>query len=274
MTTTMTTTRRRLPGGTLLEYTTTGDVGDGAVVFIHGWPDSWRSFEPVMSELPADLPAVSVSLRGFGASEAADGRFGLADLAADVVELLDVIGVRRAVVVGHSMGTLVAQRVAAARPAVVAGVVLIGGFSRIEQGLADEVWSAVEELSDPIPEDFVREFQSSTLAVPVPDDLFDRIVAASLEAPAAVWRATFEDVRTVDQDALLASIAAPVLLLWGEHDALIPRREQDRLLAALADVALIVYAGYGHSPNWEQPQQVADDIVAFVRGRTDLAGSR
>ena len=98
------------------------------VVFVHGWPDSWRSFEPVLDALPPTIGAISVSLRGFGGSDAPLDGYTPDDFAADVHDLVDHLGVTSAVFVGHSMGTLVVQRLAASHPEIVAGLVLIGGL--------------------------------------------------------------------------------------------------------------------------------------------------
>ena len=232
-----------------------------SVVFVHGWPDSWRSFEPVIDALPPTIGAISVSLRGFGGSDAPDDGYTPDDFAADVGELVDHVGVTSAVFVGHSMGTLVVQQLAVSHPEVVGGLVLIGGFRTLPDEVFEEVWSVVEDLADPISEQFVREFQSSTLAAPVPDSFFDQLVAESLQAPARVWRAAFAGIRTIPRDA---AISAPTLLLWGDHDALVPRSEQDALLAAIPGAHLVVYEGAGHSPNWEQPERVARDIEALL----------
>ena len=59
-----------LSSGHRLRYATRGAEGPIAVVFVHGWPDSWRSFEPVLDALAPTTSAVSVSLRGFGGSDA------------------------------------------------------------------------------------------------------------------------------------------------------------------------------------------------------------
>ena len=60
-------------------------------------------------------------------------------------------------------------------------------------------------------------------------------------------------------------VTAPALLIWGDQDGLALRDQQDRLLAALPKARLEVYEAAGHSPNWEQPERVAEDIVAFAR---------
>ena len=252
-------------GGHQLRYATRRGGGAGiTLVFVHGWPDSWRSFQPVLDALSPTIGAISVSLRGFGGSEAPPAGYTPDDFAADVVDLAEHLDLTSAVFVGHSMGTLVVQRLAALRPDLVAGLVLIGGLNRLPDDVYDEVWSVVENLADPISEQFVREFQSSTLAAPVSDVFFDQLVAESLRAPARVWRAAFAGIRTMPP-ADDANITAPTLLVWGDHDALVPRAEQNTLLSAIPNARLITYTGAGHSPNWEQPERVAHDIEAFVR---------
>ena len=164
-------------------------------------------------------------------------------------ELVDHLGVTSAVFVGHSMGTLVVQRLAASRPDMVAGLVLIGGLRRLPDEVFDDVWSVVQDLTDPISEPFVRQFQSSTLAAPVPDLLRP----ARRRKPPGARPCLASRVRRHPHHAPRDTISAPTLLLWGDHDALVPRAEQDALLSAIPDARLVVYEGAGHSPNWEQP---------------------
>jgi non-heme chloroperoxidase len=253
-----------LSSGMCLEYATTGEPSPAAVVFIHGWPDSWRSFEPVLTELSPTRHAVAVSLRGFGGSDAPAQGYAPGDFASDVIELVEGLGITSAVFVGHSMGSVVAQRVALTRPDLVSGLVMVDGFARLEDALADEVWSVVSELTDPLDDAFVREFQASTLAAPVAPALFEQMITESLRAPARVWRDAFDGIRGADLRGEVARIGAPTLLIWGTGDVLIPRSMQELLLSELPEASLAVYEGAGHSPNWEQPQRVAADIEAFL----------
>jgi non-heme chloroperoxidase len=234
------------------------------VVFVHGWPDSWRSFQPVLDALPPEVGAISVSLRGFGGSDAPTQGYDPDDFAADIRQLANHLDITSAVFVGHSMGTLVVQRLAAQHPGLVAGLVLIGGLTKLPDDVFDEVWSEVSDLGDPIDEQFVREFQSSTLAAPVPESFFEQLVAESRKAPARVWQAAFAGIRSMPPNTP-ARITAPTLLIWGDHDALVPRSEQDHLLAAIPRSRLVTYDNAGHSPNWEQPNRVAADINTFAR---------
>jgi pimeloyl-ACP methyl ester carboxylesterase len=120
-------------------------------------------------------------------------------------------------------------------------------------------------MADPVPPDFAREFQASTLHVPLPEAFFERLVAESLKLPASVWRSAWEGLLAFDDVDQLGRIAAPTLLLWGERDALFSRAEQERLAAAIPSARLIVYPETGHCPNWERPELVAGDLHRFMQ---------
>lgn len=257
----------RLKSGPRIHYAEHGDPGGQPVVMVHGWPDSWFSFSRVMPLLPGKLRSIAFDQRGFGESDHPDAGYAIPELATDVVELLDALEIERATLVGHSYGSFVARQAAIAAPQRVASLVLIGtGFATmtpVTEGLQD----ALRELPDPIPEPFAREFQSSTAYRPLPPDFFDRIVAESLKIPPRLWPLMIERLVAHDDTRLLGTIETPTLLLWGDHDALFSRAEQDRALAALPNARLKVYEETGHCPNWERPEDVAADIADFVNGR-------
>jgi pimeloyl-ACP methyl ester carboxylesterase len=210
------------------------------------------------------MSSLSVSLPGFGGSDAIASPARPSDLAGAVIAVCDALKVEHAVFVGHSMGTLVCQRLAERRPDLVRGLVLIGALAEFPADLAEELRSLAAALTDPIDEAFVREFQASTLAMPVPDELFEALVSESMRAPADVWQSTVAGMRA-DRGSGPTGITAPTLLIWGDEDGLALRDQQERLLAALPESRLEVYRDSGHSPNWEQPVRVAADIAAFVQ---------
>src|SRR6185295_16358748 len=97
--------------------------------------------------------------RGHGCSERPYDGYTVDHLAADVDAFLDAIGAGSATLVGHSMGSLVARRVAEKYPERVANLVLIGAILTANEGAA-ELQAAVEMLDDPVPDEFVRGFQA------------------------------------------------------------------------------------------------------------------
>ncbi len=96
-----------------------------AFVFLHYWGGSARTWAPVVERLPTTTRTVAVNQRGWGGSRATDGRHGLQALADDAVALVEALGIRRYVLVGHSMGGKAALLVAGRRPPGLAGLVLV-----------------------------------------------------------------------------------------------------------------------------------------------------
>lgn len=256
----------QLATGVRLHYAEQGDPSGEAIVFIHGWPDSWFTFSRVLAALPTQYHAFALDMRGFGDSQRPGCCYSIDDFASDVVAFLDSVNVQQATLVGHSFGTFVARRVAETNPARVARLVLIGSAATPANDVLLEVQAIVQDLSDPLPEEFVREFQASTAYAPVPDAFFERIVVESLKLPARLYREVIDSMIAYTDADQLGQISAPTLVVWGEHDALFPREEQERLVAAIPDARLRIYEEIGHCPNWECPEQVARDIDRFMQG--------
>ena len=134
---------------------------------------------------------------------------------------MDALGLESAVVVGHSMGSMVAQRFVVDHPDRVSALVLIGAFSTLFQdpGLTDfyRISHCAAHRSDRSV--FAREWQLSTLARAMPEDLLDTVVAETLKVPARVWHAAFKGfLETPDFSDDLAGVTVPTLIEWGDQD--------------------------------------------------------
>ena len=257
-----------LATGIRLHYAEQGDASGEALVCLHGYADSSFSFSRLLPLLPASFHVLALDQRGHGDSDRPPGGYAIDDFAADVVAFLDSVGLIPATLIGHSLGTFVARRVAERHPERVARLVLIDSAVSPVNDVMLEVRDAVRDLPEPVPADFVREFQASTAHLPLPVRFLDRVVAESLKMPARVWRDAWDGLLAFDDAAELGRIAAPTLLLWGEHDAMFGRADQERLLAAIAGARLTAYPQTGHTPHWERPEQVAADLEAFLRAAT------
>jgi pimeloyl-ACP methyl ester carboxylesterase len=256
-----------LRNGVSLEYLEHGDPGGHPVVLLHGVTDSCHSFQEVLSHLPPSLRALAISLRGHGGSSRPAHGYRFVDFAADVDAFLDALEIPAAVIVGHSLGSYVAQRFAMQRADRTLGLVLMGSFPTLRgnAGVTDLWDSVISTLTDPVDPTFVREFQLSTLARPVPAEVLDRAVSESLKVPARVWRAAFADFLEADFSRDLPRITAPTIIAWGERDAYFLRADQMTLHAAIPGSRLVIYPGGGHAFHWEDPATFAADLVTFVR---------
>jgi pimeloyl-ACP methyl ester carboxylesterase len=252
-----------LPNRVRLEYVEQGDPTGVPVVCLHGYTDSWRSFEEVLPLLPASIRAVALSQRGHGDSSRPATGYRPHDYAADLAAFMDAIGVESAVLVGHSMGTSVAQRFAIDQPARTRGLVLLASTTtwKHSEVLVDLWGSVVSTLSDPVDPSFVREFQASPAMAP---SFVDMVVQESLKLPARVWRAALQDLLATDFSPELGAIVAPTLVVWGGQDIVAPECEQEPLAAAIPNARLTVYPDAGHGVHWDESARVAADIAAFV----------
>ena len=248
----------------LLNYRSQGSSGDETVVLLHGWPDSGHSYSRVMPLISHRCRAIAPDLRGFGGSDKPETGYTIPDLAADVVALLEELGIERATVVGHSFGSFVARRVVEASPDRVSRLVLIGSGFRAANDVTRSVLDELRTLPDPVPESFARAFQASTIHIPLPDGFFDELLGESLKLPSRLWARLLSGLLQFDDVDALGHIRCPTLLLWGDRDALFSRADQEQLLAALPDARLRVYEDTGHCPNWERPEAVAADLVDFI----------
>jgi non-heme chloroperoxidase len=261
-----------LSTGVRVEYVEQGHTDGVTVVFLHGVTDSWRSFERVLPLLPPSIHAFAISQRGHGDSSRPEGGYLLADMSRDLRAFMDAVGLQQAVVVGHSMGSMVAQRFAVDHATRVSGLVLMGAFATLFQdlGLADFYKSGIAPLTDPIDHGFAREWQQSTLARPMAADHLDIVVAETLKVPARVWRAAFDGLlNTPEFTGELTHVTAPTLIVWGDRDTYTLRAGQDRLLAAIPGARLLVYEGAGHAFHWEEPEQFSKDLVSFLPSCTN-----
>jgi non-heme chloroperoxidase len=255
-----------LASGVTLPYVEQGDPSGIPVVLLHGVTDSWRSFELVLPLMPSSLHVFALTQRGHGDAERPAEGYRTRDFAADIVAFFDALNLSGVVLVGHSMGGTNAQRVAIDHGARLAGLVLVDSFAgfRWNAGIVDFCEHGVFPLADPVDPAFIREFQESTFARPVPPAFVDLVVSESMKVPAHVWRAAFAGFLEDDVAGEWSRIDVPTLLVWGDRDAYVPRADQDTLREAIPGSRLLVYEGTGHTPHWEEPARFVADLVAFV----------
>lgn len=257
-----------LATGVRLPYVEQGDPTGVPVILLHGVTDSWRSFEPVLPYLPPSLHVYALTQRGHGEADRPSAGYTPHDFAADVAAFMDTQHLSSAVVVGHSMGSFVAQRFALDYPERTRGLVLMGSFTscRGNAGL-EEFWEQViVPLTDPIDPEIAREFQVSTLAQPVTPEFLQMVTGESLKVPAHVWQAAFRGLLTSSHLGELSQMQVPTLIVWGDQDTFFPRHEQETLATAISHAQMRIYPGSGHAMHWEEPAQFAADLIAFIDG--------
>lgn len=256
----------KIAGGHRIEYAAMGDPDGLPVLLLHGYTDSWTSWQRVMPLLPKHVRVYAISQRGHGNSSRPGIGYQIGDFAEDAAAFLAALDIERALVVGHSMGAAVAERLAVHCPHRVAGLMLVGAFGDFAGNRAiRDLWEdAVSGLSDPIDPEFVRAFQESTIARELPSAFLATVVAESFKVPARVWRAALRGQMDCSNERLRGRIACPAMLVWGDSDALVPRREQEALTEQIPQAMVRMFPAVGHAVQWEAPEGFANLVQRFV----------
>ncbi|MGH9222019.1 MAG: alpha/beta fold hydrolase [Vicinamibacterales bacterium] len=251
----------RLSNGLTLHFAAQGPKTGPAVVLLHGFTDSWFSFSRVLPLLPADLRVIAPDMRGHGDSERPPLGYHLADLADDVLRLMDALQIPKAVLIGHSMGSFVARKVYELAPDRVSRLVLTGAGPAMQTPGMPDFIAAVEGLSEPVDEMFVREFQMSTIAAPVPEPFMNAVIANSRRMPARIWKAVARGL--MEGQIVLSSPDVRTLVVGGRQDAIFSATEQMALARQFPRGELHLVDGVGHTLHWEQPETFVSALIRF-----------
>ena len=250
------------------------------VILLHGYAQNSHMWRPLIVELAKTHTVIAPDLRGFGQSSKPPAGYDKKTMAQDIHRLATSLGYRRATVVGHDIGLMVAYAYAAQFPTEVDRIVLMDAFL---PGVGD--WKSVWLLRDlwhfhfygetPLKLVAGREriyfehFWNDFAADPkhsVPEA--DRRFYAKAYAQPGAMRAGFEVFRAFEQDAkdfadfAQTKLTMPMLVLTGEKASGNTLIDQARLVDT--DVRGVVIKGSGHWLMEEAPTQVIPQLVAFI----------
>jgi pimeloyl-ACP methyl ester carboxylesterase len=262
-----------LPDGESLAFVDTGARQGPAVVLIHGYTDNARDWVPLMPYLSKRYRLIVVDLRGHGRSGKPDCCYTRIDFAYDIKLLLDSLHIDKADVVGHSLGSIVAQTFAEYWPERTRRAVLIsstggirpGGKTKPQFDFAGEI----RQLKEPIDPDspfMIAWWDSPT---PVDPDFIRRQRRDSAAIPLRVWLAILDqglraDDAYADLQGTLPRLTAPTLLIWGSKDPIMEEPARQSLRKALPHAEVKIFDGLGHNPFWEDPRAVAEVVNRFL----------
>lgn len=255
----------RLPNGIRLAYVEAGNADGEPLLLLHGYTDSSRSFSPMVPHL-GRYRLLIPDQRGHGASEAPECCYGSSQFAYDARLLLDALGVKRAAVAGHSLGSMVAISLAADYPDRVSKIILIGSTALVPVKRGDWLYdnaAAVKDRLDPATQ-FAKDWHPANQPTPVEPAFAEAVNADLYRIPGHVWRGVMRELSSVPVGRHAADVKAPVLVLSGGKDPLFPTEHHRSLLKAFPQAKAHVFPDLGHNPNWEKPEQVAAAMTAFL----------
>lgn len=261
--------------------------GGPTIVLLHGISASWRWFAHLFPALSQHHRVVAVDLPGFGGSSFSRHHLTFDGLADAVVDVCDALAIEAPVVLGHSMGSMVATRVAVRHPARLRSLIITGG----------PILSLVHLVRRPV-ETFRRNprsvttlvAESAVVGLPLPQSVASviagsaRLRRAALGAFVArpdlldpeVVRATMHDLgapatfpvlasaATGDPGRGLAQVRCPTRILRGDADALSPPDDVALFLSTVPSADEVRFAHTGHWPHIERPRRFVEEVRRFV----------
>jgi pimeloyl-ACP methyl ester carboxylesterase len=241
------------------------DVGAGPpVLLLHGFPSTRRLWAEVIPPLvDAGFRALAPDLAGYGASSAAPGvRIDMASQARWMEGLLDALGIARAAVVAHDVGTAAAQLLATGSPDRVRALALADGVHLGEWAMDAVVpiqrWDEREaaRLHPVLLRRLGRsEAMREMLAAYQGEEGGRRLVRAARE---------LDPAQTAELAGALRALRVPRTVLWGERDAYLSLDGVGRPLAALLGTEVVPLPG-GHFTPLDCPRELSAALLRFLR---------
>lgn len=222
-------------------------AGDGPpLLLLHGLAASARWWERVLPTLGESHRVQAVDLPAFGAT-GHGVRFHLERVPGQVVRLMDELGIERASVMGHSMGGLIAARMAVDHPDRIDRLVLVdAGFLRLDPSWLHKVSGPIRALR------FTRPPLARLLLQDVERVGILRLADATLQLLRTDWA------------DILPRIRVPTLVVWGEGDTICPLVIGQGIIARVPGARLAVIPGSGHNPMWERPEAFLEAVLPFL----------
>ena len=249
-----------------------GDRSRGTLVLLHAFPLNARMWEGQLELAETGWRVIVPQLRGFDGGTGDPPATSVDDYAGDVIDLLDGLHVKQAVIGGLSMGGYVAFALLRLAARYVQGLILadtrsqadtpegVAGRTRLLQVVQDNGPSAVaEEMIPKLLGDTTRQTRPAVV-----EAVRSLVVASSADAIAGAIRAL---MTRPDSTPLLPSIHVPTLVVVGDEDGLTPPAASEEMHRAIAGSELARLPQAGHLSNLEQPQLFNAALAAFLSHR-------
>lgn len=251
--------RRLRVGDRNLRVRDEGESKRPPLVCVHGagsssvvWMDAVRRLSPTRRVVAPDLPGHGQSDRWHPPDDVTIAMYR--DAVGTVCAQLKI---ERAVLMGHSMGALIALDAAAAWPERVAGLILVGGGLRLP--VAPNVLVQLGDFAR-----FGKWLSRLVWSPSTPLDVVERWGGVAFTADEEITRADFRAVDRYDGAALATKVRAPTLALVGADDLMTPPRLTEELAAAIPGARAQIVLDAGHMLMLEQPERFFTEIESFL----------
>jgi pimeloyl-ACP methyl ester carboxylesterase len=241
-------------------FTVSFGTGSRTLVGIGGWTGSWEVWADVFGILSQSWRTVGFDHRGTGATLASTEKVTIAQMATDLLAVLEKMGIKHCVLAAESSGAAVALTAAQQQPKRFQGLVLSGGlYYRPKTATPDPFLLALQEDYETALDHFVTNCLPET-DNPAIHQWGKRVLESTQTAAIDLYTATLD----LDLGPLLPQISQPILILHGDADRIVPVDSSRWLATQISQSELYILPGAGHAPMMTFPQEVAEAINDYI----------
>ena len=264
--------QKKLHQGNVKEYVSLNDTklaffqrpGSGTpIILIHGYPLDHTIWQPMIPFLESEARLIMPDLRGHGLSSTSEENFSIERMADDIAGLMDFLRIKKAIMIGHSMGGYVTLAFARKYEQKLLGLGLIASRVNADTLSQKEARQRMIDEIQVVGMQNVAEFMSSRLVNDplLVTDLYELILKMKPNGAVGALKAM---IGREDSSSVFKKLNIPILVIAGSDDALIPI-ETSRLMAALnPNCTYLEFEKVGHMPMLESPINTAEAINLLV----------
>ncbi len=248
------------------------EYGQGTpVVFLHGFPFDHTIWLPLIPYLEKDARLILADLRGAGNSPAPKGVYSMRHMAEDVVNLLDRMGIEKAVIVGHSMGGYVSLAFAHAYPGRVAGLGLVATQAAADS--PEKRQSRLRSASSVRRRGVKVVIKNMIGKLTGREELVGPLTEIMLAGnPVGVEGALRGMAERPDMTGELSNMCAPSVVIGGEKDSFLSKENMEMMAQMLPMGWMVEVPGAGHMLMMEEPEQVANALRPLIQRAVTTTG--
>lgn len=251
---------------TALHTVESGSKDGPAVVFAHALGTDLTIWDTVVQKMPDHLRLIRMDMRGHGQSPCPDGPYPMGDLVGDAGATLDTLRVKGCVIVGLSIGGIIAQGLAAERLDLVRGLVISNSAAKIGTPWQwkDRIKAVRDGGIDTIVEGTIERWFSRATRRDRPD-LCDDARARLRATPLAGYLGCMEAIADTDLYESTAGLRLPTLAIAGSEDGSTPADMVRETADLIPGSRFEILRGTGHMSPVEKPTQYAALLTDFLQ---------
>jgi pimeloyl-ACP methyl ester carboxylesterase len=240
------------------------------VIFLHGWMGSWRYWFPTMERMSEHFRTYSFDFWGFGESRRQSGSESIASYSNQVMRFLDALGIEKAILVGHSMGGMVALKTAINHPKRITRVAAVGApivgtslswlLKLTEQRALADAFARMPSF---------RRFMFSQFLGMKDDPALAEILDDSVKSSSTTLHRTVGSMLRTDLRKDLPHLITPTLIVHGGRDNIVAPHQAD-LFGNVPNAEVVVMPESHHFPFLEEADLFNDVLLRFLKQDSQL----